>query len=76
MNSRFSVWTMRVSSGLNKRERHVAFDEHFNDLITFKAKYGHCDVVSCIGEDASDPIRSKCNVHVVHGGGSGHVECV
>ena len=58
---------MRVSSGLNKRERHVAFDEHFNDLITFKAKYGHCDVVSCIGEDASDPIRSKCNVHIVHG---------
>jgi hypothetical protein len=28
------------------------FDEHFNDLMAFKAKYGHCDV-SCNGEDAS-----------------------
>jgi SOS response regulatory protein OraA/RecX len=29
-----------------------AFDERFNDLMTFKAKYGHCDVYTC-GEDAS-----------------------
>jgi hypothetical protein len=67
---------MRVSIGLYKRQSQVDFDDHLNDLITFKAKDGHCDVISCIGEDASDPIRSKCNVHVVHGGGSGHVECV
>jgi hypothetical protein len=28
------------------------FDDHFNDLMTFKGKYGHCDV-SCAGENAS-----------------------
>jgi hypothetical protein len=28
------------------------FDERFNDLMAFKAKYGHCDV-STLGEDAS-----------------------
>jgi len=28
------------------------FDERFNDLIAFKAKYGHCDVSHC-GENAS-----------------------
>jgi len=28
------------------------FDEHFNDLMAFKAKFDHCDV-SCNGEDAS-----------------------
>jgi hypothetical protein len=28
------------------------FDEHFNDLTSFKAKYGHCDV-SQSGENAS-----------------------
>ena len=28
------------------------FDERFNDLVAFKAKYGHCDV-SERGEDAS-----------------------
>jgi hypothetical protein len=29
-----------------------AFDDRFNDLMTFKAKYGHCDVYTR-GEDAS-----------------------
>jgi hypothetical protein len=29
-----------------------AFNKHFNDLMTFKVKYGHCDV-SKHGEDAS-----------------------
>ena len=28
------------------------FDDPFNDLMAFKAKYGHCDV-SQLGEDAS-----------------------
>ena len=28
------------------------FDKRFNDLMSFKAKYGHCDV-SCIGENVS-----------------------
>jgi hypothetical protein len=31
----------------NKRKRHApikSFDERFNDLMAFKAKYGHCDV--------------------------------
>jgi hypothetical protein len=39
---------------LQKRElpSNKTFDEHFNDLIAFKAKYGHCDV-STRGEDAS-----------------------
>jgi hypothetical protein len=39
----------------NKRKRHApikSFDERFNDLMSFKAKYGHCDV-SKRGEDAS-----------------------
>ena len=39
----------------NKRKRHApikSFDERFNDLMSFKAKYGHCDV-SQRGEDAS-----------------------
>jgi len=30
----------------------VGFDEHFNDLMAFKAQYGHCDV-SRTGENAS-----------------------
>jgi hypothetical protein len=29
-----------------------AFDEHFNDLMVFKAKYGNCDVPRC-GDDPS-----------------------
>ncbi len=31
----------------NKRKRTArtqSFDDHFNDLMAFKAKYGHCDV--------------------------------
>ena len=37
-------WSLRkVGSG---------FDDHFNDLMAFKAKYGHCNV-STLGEDAS-----------------------
>jgi hypothetical protein len=37
-------WSLRkVGSG---------FDDHFNDLMSFKAKYGHCNV-STLGEDAS-----------------------
>jgi len=38
----------------NKRKRRApkqSFDDHFNDLMAFKAKYGHCDV-SQRGEDA------------------------
>ena len=38
-----------------KRKRRTpkhSFDDHFNDLMAFKAKYGHCDV-SQVGEDAS-----------------------
>ena len=34
------------------------FDERFNDLMSFKAKYGHCDV-SYTGEDAS--LGKWCN---------------
>jgi hypothetical protein len=30
----------------------VGFNKRFNDLMSFKAKYGHCDV-SCIGENVS-----------------------
>jgi hypothetical protein len=39
---------------LQKKEREPmkTFDERFNDLMSFKAKYGHCDV-SELGEDAS-----------------------
>jgi hypothetical protein len=29
-----------------------SFDDHFNDLLAFKAKYSHCDV-PCIGENTS-----------------------
>jgi hypothetical protein len=39
----------------NKRKRiapQKSFDDRFNDLMSFKAKYGHCDV-SYTGEDAS-----------------------
>jgi len=39
----------------NKRKRRAptqSFDDRFNDLMSFKAKYGHCDV-SCTGENAS-----------------------
>jgi hypothetical protein len=39
----------------NKRKRHApikSFDDRFIDLMSFRAKYGHCDV-SCIGENAS-----------------------
>ena len=46
---------MRVSSGLYERLPKVlgaVFDYRFNDLMAFKAKYGHCDV-SQLGEDAS-----------------------
>ena len=45
---------MQVSSSkwcLQKKAERV-FDEHFNDLMAFKAKYGHCNV-SQYGEDAS-----------------------
>ena len=38
----------------NKRKRTApqrSFDDRFNDLMAFKAKYGHCDV-SKDGEDA------------------------
>jgi hypothetical protein len=34
------------------RKANSGFDEHFNDLMAFKAKYGHCNV-SQNGEDAS-----------------------
>ena len=34
------------------------FDWHFNDLMSFKAKYGHCNV-SQHGEDSS--LGSWCN---------------
>jgi hypothetical protein len=36
-------WSLKV--GLN-------FDERFNDLMSFKAKYGHCDV-PCTGDNAA-----------------------
>ena len=36
-------WSLKVGSG---------FDDRFNDLMAFKAKYGHCDASQC-GEDAS-----------------------
>jgi len=35
-----------------------AFDKHFNDLMSFKAKYGHCEV-SYTGENAS--LGKWCN---------------
>ena len=34
------------------RKANSGFDEHFNDLMAFKAKYGHCNV-SQYSEDAS-----------------------
>jgi hypothetical protein len=34
------------------RKANSCFAERFNDLMAFKAKYGHCDVSTC-GEDAS-----------------------
>jgi hypothetical protein len=34
------------------RKENSGFDEHFIDLMSFKAKYGHCDVSTC-DEDAS-----------------------
>ena len=41
---------------LRKKEREFTpiktFDDRFNDLMSFKAKYGHCDASQC-GEDAS-----------------------
>ena len=43
-------WSLKVGSG---------FDERFNDLMSFKAKYGHCDA-SCIGDDVS--LGRWCNV--------------
>jgi hypothetical protein len=52
---------MRVSSGLYERLPKVlgaVFDYRFNDLMAFKAKYGHCDV-STRGEDAS--LGQWCN---------------
>jgi hypothetical protein len=45
----------------NKRKRTAptqSFDDHFNDLMAFKAKYGHCDASQC-GEDASLGIWCK-----------------
>ena len=46
--SRFSAWTMWVSSGLVLS----GFDERFIDLMAFKAKYGNCDVSKHV-EDAT-----------------------
>ena len=43
---------MRVSIGLYKRKSQVDFDDCLNDLMPFKAKYGHCDV-STKGENTS-----------------------
>jgi hypothetical protein len=54
-SSPVDVDAIQQKSG-NKRKRRGApthsFDDHFNDLMAFKAKYGHCDV-SQYGEDAS-----------------------
>ena len=52
--SSVQVDAIQQTSG-NKRKRRAptqSFDERFNDLMCFKAKYGNCDV-SCTGEDAS-----------------------
>ena len=46
----------------NKRKRTApkqSFDDRFNDLMAFKAKYGHCNV-SYSGEDAS--LGKWCNI--------------
>jgi hypothetical protein len=37
---------------LQALKRRLVFDKHFNDLMSFKAKYGHCDVPQR-GENAS-----------------------
>jgi hypothetical protein len=42
----------RLSDAGFKWSLGLAFDERFNDLMAFKAKFDHCDV-SCNGEDAS-----------------------
>ena len=42
---------MRVSIG-SLQKVWSGFDERFNDLLSFKAKYGHCDV-SYTGDDVS-----------------------
>jgi hypothetical protein len=38
---------IQQTSGNNK-----SFDERMNDLMSFKAKYGHCDVSTKYGENA------------------------
>ena len=51
--TRIHIDAVQQKSG-NKRKRRApqqSFDDHFNDLMAFKAKYGHCDV-SQRGEDA------------------------
>ena len=47
---------------LRKREltSNKTFDDRFNDLMAFKAKYGNCDVSSKRGEDAS--LGMWCNI--------------
>jgi hypothetical protein len=53
-SSPVDVDAIQQKSG-NKRKRTApqqSFDDHFNELMAFKAKYGHCDV-SQLGEDAS-----------------------
>jgi hypothetical protein len=44
--------THQKSGNKRKRTSQQSFEKRFNDLMAFKAKYGHCNV-SCIGEDAS-----------------------
>jgi len=46
---------IQQTSGNNKRKRQApiqSFDERFNDLMSFKSKYAHCDVPGT-GENAS-----------------------
>ena len=53
-SSPVDVDAIQQKSG-NKRKRRApkqSFDDHFNELMAFKDKYGHCDVSQC-GEDAS-----------------------
>jgi hypothetical protein len=61
-SSPVDVDAIQQKSG-NKRKRRGApkqsFDDHFNNLMAFKAKYGHCDV-SYTGEDAS--LGQWCNI--------------
>ena len=40
-------------------KRKQSFDDRFNDLMSFKAKYGHCDV-PCTGENVS--LGRWCNL--------------